>query len=472
MRMRSARYREQRDGIWRARLRAIVALVFVAGVVVLAMTKLEWHRPTAELLHKVDVLGRTSTIDVHIADPQTGLSRSRVEIESGGNRTVLSSEEYPAASWRKSTVAETTLSIPLQAIERKIPEGPLTIRVYADDYSWLRWFRSERPALEAQATVDVTPPTLEVLSTEHNVKVGGVEFLIYKVSSDTVQSGVQVDKYFFPGSAGLFDDPSLLGALFAVPQDLDIRAVPKAIAVDAAGNRREVNFHTVVKPRKFADKTLVLDDAFLERKVPELLAANGAPPQTDLVQGYLFINRTLRKQSEERIKEATRTSAKTPLWDGAFMRQPNSSPLSGFADRRSYVYQGTTVDTQTHLGFDLASLRQSPVTAASNGTVVFAGALGIYGDAIILDHGIGMFSLYGHLSAITTQVGATVQRGDIIGRTGETGLAGGDHLHFSVMLWGTHVDPVEWWDGKWIHDHVGAKLAAYPRTTTTARRDN
>ena len=91
--------------------------------------------------------------------------------------------------------------------------------------------------------------------------------------------------------------------------------------------------------------------------------------------------------------------------------------------------------------FDLASLRQSPVTAANNGAVVFAGPLAIYGDAVIIDHGLGIFTLYGHLSAITTQVGATVQRGDVIGRTGETGLAGGDHLHFSVMLWGTHIDP-------------------------------
>ncbi len=458
-------------GFWRRRFALVATLLLTGGTGVLLVTKLEWHRPTAELLHPLDVLGRTSTIDVRLADPQTGLSRSRVEIESGGNRTVLASEEYPAASWRKSTVPETTLSIPLQAIERKIPEGPLTIRVYADDYSWLRWFRRERPALEVQTTVDVTPPTLEVLSTEHNVKVGGVEFLVYKVSADTVQSGVQVDKYFFPGTPAMFDDPGIVGAFFAVPQDLDTHVIPKAVAVDAAGNRREVNFHANVKPRKFADKTLTLDDAFLERKVPELLAANGAPAQADLVQGYLFINRTLRKQSEERIKEATRTSARTPLWDGAFMRQPNSSPLSGFADRRSYVYKGATIDTQTHLGFDLASLRQSPVTAANNGAVVFAGPLGIYGDAIIIDHGLGIFSLYGHLSAITTQVGASVQRGDVIGRTGETGLAGGDHLHFSVMLWGTHIDPVEWWDGKWIHDHVTAKLDAYPRTTATARRD-
>jgi murein DD-endopeptidase MepM/ murein hydrolase activator NlpD len=205
--------------------------------------------------------------------------------------------------------------------------------------------------------------------------------------------------------------------------------------------------------------------------VPELLAANVLPAEPDLLKGYLTINRTLRKKSEEEVRAATRVSAAAPRWDGAFMRQPNSSPLSGFADRRSYTYKGETIDAQTHLGFDLASLRQSPVPAASAGTVVHAGPLGIYGDAVILDHGLGIFTLYGHLSAVTVAKGATVQRGDVIGRTGETGLAGGDHLHFSVMLYGVHIDPVEWWDGKWIQDHVTAKLEAYPRSTVTARHD-
>jgi murein DD-endopeptidase MepM/ murein hydrolase activator NlpD len=469
--MRQARYREQRDGLWRRRFRVTLVLVVIGGLGFLGWTKLEWHRPTAELLHPLDAVGRESTIDVRIRDAGTGLSRSRVEIESGGVRTLLAGEQYPAASWRKSTVDERTLAVPVQAVEHKIAEGPATIRVYADDYSWLRWFRAERPAIEIATTVDVTPPTLEVLSTEHYVKIGGAEFMLYKASPDTVRSGVQVGTYFFPGTARLFDDAAISAAFFSVPQDLDTHAIPKAVAEDAAGNRREVNFHTVVKPRRFADKTLAIDDDFLARKVPEILAASGLPPEPDLVKGYLYINRNLRKASEERIREATRASAPAPLWEGAFFRQPNSSPLSGFADRRSYTYKGQVIDSQTHLGFDLASLRQSPVTAANNATVVFAGPIGIYGDVIILDHGLGIFSLYGHLSAITVKVGDRVQRGDTIGRTGETGLAAGDHLHFSVMLYGVHIDPVEWWDGKWIRDHVTAKLDLYPRTTVTARRD-
>ena len=161
--MRSARHREQREGVWRRRFGLLVTLALVGGLGFVAWAKLEWTRPDAELIHPVSALGRTATVDVRLHDARSGLSRSRVEIESGGSRTLLDSREYPAASWLAGSVHETTLSLPLRALELKIPEGPATVRVYADDYSWLRWFRAERPALESQATIDLTPPTLEVL---------------------------------------------------------------------------------------------------------------------------------------------------------------------------------------------------------------------------------------------------------------------------------------------------------------------
>ncbi len=447
------------------------AVGLVALFAFVGWVKLETHRPTAALAHPITALGRTSTIDVRLHDVGTGLAWSRVEVESNGTTTVLADETYPAETWRGSGRFDATISTPLAPVDHKLAEGPATLRVFADDYSWLRWLRSNRVLLEAPFTIDLTAPTVEVLSQQHYLTLGGLDFMLYKTSPDAVRSGVAVASYFFPGTAGLFEDATIHAAFFAVPQDLDSKATAKAVAEDAAGNRREVTFHTVVKPRTFANKTLDIDDAFLERKVPEILTASHLPAQPDLVQGYLYVNRTVRRNSEARIKEATRTSAPTPKWNGAFLRQPNSAPLAGFGDRRSYRHDGNIIDTQTHLGYDLASLRQAPVLAANNGTVVFAENLGIYGDAVIIDHGLGIFSLYGHLSAIMVKPGQEVQRGDTIGRTGETGLAGGDHLHFSVMLYGVHVDPVEWWDGKWIRDHVTAKLEQYPRATVTAHRD-
>jgi murein DD-endopeptidase MepM/ murein hydrolase activator NlpD len=116
------------------------------------------------------------------------------------------------------------------------------------------------------------------------------------------------------------------------------------------------------------------------------------------------------------------------------------------------------VDHQVHLGYDLASVKNAPIPAANDGVVVMARYLGIYGNVIVIDHGYGLMSLYGHLSSIAVTEGQEVARGETIGNTGETGLAGGDHLHFTMMLQGLPVDPKEWWDAHWIRDRLASKL--------------
>ena len=146
------------------------------------------------------------------------------------------------------------------------------------------------------------------------------------------------------------------------------------------------------------------------------------------------------------------------LWTDAFAPMGNAQVESRFADRRTYFHDDKEIDRQVHLGFDLASLQQAPVQASNAGIVVFADYLGIYGNCVIIDHGLGVQTLYAHLSTITTKAGETVTKGQEIGRTGSTGLAGGDHLHFTVLLQGTPVNPVEWWDGHWMEDRVFRKV--------------
>lgn len=423
--------------------------------------KFEWLAPTARLREPVSAIGERSILHLEVADRGSGLRSIEVSLEAGGTRYVIFTEEIPATSWRGSGVHLRSLDLPVAPREAKIPDGEARLVVRARDGSWLNLFVRRPPALVETVEVDTTPPTIEVLTTQHYVRLGGSELVLYRPSADSVRSGVQVDRYFFPGTGGLLPDPSIHAALFAIPQDLSAEARPRLIAEDRAGNRREISFWVSVKPRRFAERTLEVTRDFLERKVPELLARNGMPSGSELLEGYLAVNRDLRVRSEEKIRELCGRSEPRILWQGPFLRQPNSAPLSGFADRRTYVYEGKTIDRQTHLGFDLASLRSAEVLAANDGTVVHAGDLGIYGDTVILDHGLGLFTLYGHLSAIQVRVGQSVKRGEPLGRTGETGLAAGDHLHFSTALWGVHVDPIEWWDPKWIRDHVTGRIDAF-----------
>jgi murein DD-endopeptidase MepM/ murein hydrolase activator NlpD len=172
-----------------------------------------------------------------------------------------------------------------------------------------------------------------------------------------------------------------------------------------------------------------------------------------------MINRDQRRQAEEEKRRLAKSTADRPLWDGAFVQPKNTKVFSNFAETRTYRYQGRTIDTQIHFGYDLASTKQAAVPAANTGAVVFAGPLTIYGNAVIIDHGLGLMTLYGHLSTIAVKVGDQVTRGQQIGRTGTTGLATGDHLHYEVLVHGISVTPLEWWDAKWIRDRIGAPLA-------------
>ncbi len=183
------------------------------------------------------------------------------------------------------------------------------------------------------------------------------------------------------------------------------------------------------------------------------------------------MNEKLRKANEDQIVAVTRKATPQLLWKGAFAQLSNSKVEANFADQRTYVYNGEPIDTAYHLGYDLSVTKQYPIEAANSGTVAFAGPLGIYGNCVILDHGLGLFTLYGHLSSIGVKAGDAVQKLQVLGKSGETGLAGGDHLHYGVYLAGVAVLPVEWWDGKWIADNITPKLEGRSGAEIAAAQD-
>jgi len=460
-------------------MRTLLFLIIagVAGIFgALWVLQFESFPPRAEIAEEVSSLGRSAKLDitVHADAPGLHLVEVRVRPESGSadDAVVIHEQTFAANSWRGSGVRQARVEIEADFAELKVPEGPATLEVFVESYAWHVIPSASAPRLTLPIEVDLSPPRIEVLSTSHSLRLGGVDVLVFRQSADTVESGVAVEDYFFPAKTGYFADPTAALAFFAVPQDLDTSARVRLIARDAAGNEREVRIPCIVRARSFRERTLPITDDFLTRKVPELQADNDLPATTDLLQGYVDINRNLRQRNEEQIRAVTRESSTRIAWDGGFLRQARAASVSNFGDRRAYEYNGEIVDRQVHLGFDLASVKQAPIESTQAGTVVFAGNLGIYGETVIIDHGLGIFSLYGHMSSIAVAVGEAVARGAKLGRTGITGLAGGDHLHFSIMLHGIHVDPVEWWDDRWLKNQILAKLALLPQAAPATGETN
>ena len=155
-------------------------------------------------------------------------------------------------------------------------------------------------------------------------------------------------------------------------------------------------------------------------------------PKDDLVTQYVRINADLRQENANYLLALAKKTQPHLLWQGSFRQLGNSQVESSFADHRTYLYNGQAIDQQVHLGFDLAVTANVAILASNHGVVVHADFLGIYGNCVVIDHGMGLQSLYAHLSSIGVRVGDAVKQGREIGRSGRTGLAGGDHLHFII----------------------------------------
>jgi hypothetical protein len=334
-----------------------------------------------------------------------------------------------------------------------LKDGPFTLQVAAGGTSIFSF--GGRTSEKTQSfTLDNTPPVVAILSTAHNIIRGGAGLVVYTVSKEVEKTGVVFGDRFCPGYR---QGGNFYACLFPFPYNVEPdRYIPRVMAVDRAGNERlaGINYHLIVKP--FSTDRINLTDSFLEKISPEF--KNKFPQAKTPLEIFLKANSELRAQNIKTIFELARQTSPVPLWKGEFLRMPRTAPLGGFAQARTYLYNGAQVDQQTHLGFDLASSDPRPVPAANNGKVIFAGDLGIYGQCIIIDHGIGLQTLYGHLSRIGVKVGDSIEKGQVIGNTGSTGMVFGDHLHFGVVVGGQEVSPVEWWDPSWLKNNITGKL--------------
>jgi murein DD-endopeptidase MepM/ murein hydrolase activator NlpD len=311
-------------------------------------------------------------------------------------------------------------------------------------------------------------PKLSIVSNKHYINAGGSEMVVYTVTPDDVISGVSVGGVEYPGfpaSGATVDgvaisDPSARIAFFALRYDQDVDAPIKIFARDPAGNTATTEFDHRSFPKPFKNSKINVDDKFIEKVVPAILeTTTEVKAGSNNLESFLAVNGELRKKNAEKIASFASQTSPEMLWKGVtFHPFGNTAVEAAFADRRTYVYQGKDVDKQTHLGFDLASVANTPIVAANRGKVLYADALGIYGNCVIIDHGMGVQSLYAHLSSISVKVGDMVEKEAQVGRSGTTGMAAGDHLHFTMLVNGQMVNPVEWWDSHWIEDRILRKL--------------
>ena len=436
----------------RSRTKSFVLVVLVLLLAVVgSVSYLGWRQsvpPPTVTSRPPRILGHKTTVPITVDAARGNLAAVEVRIVQGGKHAVVVRQDGGAIRRRAELPAMLEIS------NVGLREGPATIEVRARDDFWRPLTMTERVIATLPVTIDLTPPKVEVLASTGYYSPGGVCLVAFRVDG-AVKSEVKVGDVAFPSFAIGPPERGARVALLALPYDYAGSALAIS-AVDEAGNAASRGIPGELKPRRFPRDRIEIKDGFLQAKMPELLPQH--PPSAPLIDGFLIVNRDQRKKAETEKRALAAKTAETPLWEGPFVQPRNTKVFANFAETRTYVYQGREIDTQVHYGYDLASTKQSPVPAANKGVVVFAGPLSIYGNTVVLDHGLGLQTLYGHLSSLDVKVGDRVDKEHVLGRTGATGLAIGDHLHYEVLVSGISVTPLEWWDAKWIRDRINKPL--------------
>lgn len=440
---------------------AVIGIIVILLIIIFSVFELSRNpAPTIKAASPIAGIGLSRSAQFIIHDAGHRITRVSVEVGQDG-KWYSAPVTGKAVPGKAGHTVEATAEVGRKSIPKLTP-GRAEIRVTALNNSWGRFFRGGLATLTLNVPVRFMPPQVEVLTSQHYINLGGCDMIVFNVSPGTVKSGVEVGKYYFPSFPVTDSKPLTRIALFAFPYDVDVNTPAHIVADDDAGNQTIAGFTYKVFPAKWHQSTIQVDDAYMQRVVPPILSQTNAIQDTgNLVKNYVEINHDLRIIDKRRLVEFSKQTNPHFMWSQPFLRLPNTKLEANFADFRTYVHNGQTIDHEVHLGYDLASVEHSPVEAANDGQVIYAGWFDIFGNAVIIDHGCGLQTIYGHLASFKVKAGELVKRGQVIATSDSTGLAGGDHVHFGVYLDGIPVVPKEWWDPHWIHDRIIAKLQQY-----------
>ena len=446
----------------------VILLLAVGGAYVVAG---RMDGPPIQINKPEKTVGVSSPLEVEVQAPGAHLEALTIVLEQNGKQFPLFSLADQQGAQVRQNGAD-RLVVAREFGKQAVPalqSGNATLVVTAAR-KVLYGIRTIESTARRDFRVRLERPRVSIVSTHHYINHGGSEIVVYRATPDDVTSGVVVGDVEYPGypASGAtiegvtISDPALRVAFFALLHDQDLKTPIRLFARDEGGNTARADFDYRVFPKPFKRSRIEVPDKLVDQVVPTILeGTTDVKPDGDALAKFLLVNGELRRKNNEKIASLAARTKPELLWRGAVFHPFGSTAVeAAFADHRTYLYKGKEVDQQVHLGFDLASFTGTPIVSANRGTVLLAEELGIYGNCVVIDHGLGVQSLYAHLSTIEVKPGDNVEKEQRIGRSGQTGMALGDHLHFTMLVNGRMVNPVEWWDAHWIEDRILRKIKA------------
>ena len=268
--------------------------------------------------------------------------------------------------------------------------------------------------LAAAVAALVLTPQSTIQVTAHSRAVQPGELVILSIAAPSPADGpIRVRAFGRDVAAYRGDDDGSWRALVGI--DLDVKPGTYPVTVQAAS--AHTSYDLVVRPRKFRTRTLTVDPAFV------------TPPESE---------RERIEREAKLLEETWRSSAAERLWSDAFVRPVPQPANSAFGTRS--VFNGQP--RNAHGGADFLSPAGTPILAPNAGRIVVARPLYFSGNTVVIDHGLGLFSMLAHLSAFEVHEGDRVAAGQRLGLVGATGRVTGPHLHWAVRASGARVDPL------------------------------
>ncbi|MBU0514950.1 MAG: M23 family metallopeptidase [Proteobacteria bacterium] len=463
-----------------------VAFIILSAVAITAIwvTQYEANPPKITLLNKPEKIGEKIVLRFLVQDPEKGLRRVRVAVvqnrqsrdvpvkavsvsatASGPGSAGGQADVQPAPAVPRAQKAPVEFRAVIDPRALGLEDNPATIVVQAWDRAWSNGFRGNEARVAFTVRVDTRPPFGVMATQVLYLSRGGAGLVLFRTSPDAERAEARVVGARFRARRIHL---RLWQALIACPVDyrpgrLRPRLCPNVVvtAWDRAGNPFRIHLVSRKRTPRWMDRgraRVRLTADFLNRvaAVPEYRRPSLGPLET-----FQRVFSQFDQGGKKIIDVLSRRSPRSITWKQVFLVPLAAArPVAKFGQLRTYVYADRMVVRRLVTGVDFVSrTRQAPVLAANDGRVVLAGFFGPYGNTVIIDHGLGLLSLYGHLSRIEPglRVGDPVARGRIIGRAGRSGLAMREKLHFAMMIGSVFVDPYEWWDWNWLKLNVAAR---------------
>jgi len=342
----------------------------------------------------------------------------------------------------------------------------IKIRIEATDDSQWVFLTGNTTDTTYDIVVDTKSPETVVLNNSRYISRGGSALVVVKVADENLDTAYITFNNTHNFKLIPFYKPNHYAAIIAWDINIPFEAFQgvNVVAIDKAGNKSIAKVPLYIQDFAVKNDNLNIPQNFIDTVSKNVLEKMNEEVPQDLTARFVKQNRELRAKNITTIKEVClKNLPKDSFSDfplNTFVRLQGSSTAAGFGERRHYFFNNQKIDEAWHLGLDWASVAQDSITLSNGGDVIFKEYLGIYGNTIIINHGLGLATLYAHTTNQFVDIGQKVTTNQKIATTGITGAVLGDHLHFGVLVQGIEVNPIEWMDPNWIKTRITDILTA------------